>query len=688
MEAFFADLKQWGVYNDYTYTPNPDLKGWSNDHPFPPEIEVDSFYLHLRQARLEERIERLIEASADKLNSSPSQKTAFNHWRASALEVLKKSPEGWVAPEPSVKLVAKDPNALLETTFTVKNDQSILFQGKPVDNTRIQLPLSAGWLAAIRVELLPHLAHGGSILRGDDESTTLSFSATLTRAGEDKSTSLPFFHAEADRKDERYSNGFAVIGVKDGWKTSAEHRTSPQTAVWLLDKPLRVGPGDLLTLTFGNSAIGRLRVSVTPFASRDPLAAGAGEVLAKALTRAAAWRNPLVAQTYLLSTAWDPDTFARTRKLSREILECRNGRAFSMIAAASKPRVIRVLPRGNWQDESGEIVQPAVPHFLPQVPNAKGRRLTRLDLARWLVSRENPLTARTLVNRLWKQFFGIGISAVVDDLGAQGEWPVHPELLDWLAVEFMDSGWDLKHMVKLIVMSSTYRQSSNPRPDIRERDPNNRLLASQSPRRLEAEFVRDNALSIAGLLNPDIGGPSAHPYQPAGYYANLQFPDRDYKADTDDRQYRRGVYTHWQRTFLHPMLANFDAPSREECVASRNVSNTPQQALTLLNDPTLVEAARVFAGKLLSPSGQTDEARLELAYEQALARPVRPQEEKSLEEFLALQREHYKANADEARKLMHVGIAPEPKTADEPELAAWTQVCRVILNLHETITRY
>src|SRR5205085_962792 len=170
--------------------------------------------------------------------------------------------------------------------------------------------------------------------------------------------------------------------------------------------------------------------------------------------------------------------------------------------------------------------------------------------------------------------------------------------------------WDVKHIVKLMVMSSTYRQDSNQRPELKEIDPNNRLLACQSPRRLEAEFVRDNALTIAGLLNEDIGGPSAYPYQPAGYYANLQFPDRDYYADKDEGQYRRGVYTHWQRTFLQPMMANFDAPSREECACARNISNTPQQALTLLNDPTFVEAARVFAQGLLVHSEFSDEGRL------------------------------------------------------------------------------
>jgi hypothetical protein len=371
-----------------------------------------------------------------------------------------------------------------------------------------------------------------------------------------------------------------------------------------------------------------------------------------------------------------------------------------------------VLPRGNWQDESGEIVQPAAPHFLPQVPNPDGRRLTRLDLARWLVSPENPITARAVMNRLWKQFFGTALSAVVDDLGVQGEWPVNPELLDWLACEFMQPGgndeirmtndgrssktkeslpahpWDFKHMVKLTVMSAAYQQDSNQRPELREIDPNNRLLACQSPRRLEAEFVRDNALFIAGLLNEEICGPSARPYQPPGYYANLQFPERDYFPQLDERQYRRGVYAHWQRTFLQPMLANFDAPSREECTANRVVSNTPQQALTLLNDATFVEAARVLAARLLQAEAASDEKRLDMAFERALARTAKDKEKNSLIKFVDAQREYCAANAGESTKLLHIGIAPTPKNSPETELAAWTEVCRVILNLHETITKY
>jgi len=308
-------------------------------------------------------------------------------------------------------------------------------------------------------------------------------------------------------------------------------------------------------------------------------------------------------------------------------------------------------------------------------------------LANWLVSSQNPLTARVFVNRLWRQFFGIGLSGVMEDVGAQGEWPVHPELLDWLAVEFRESGWDVKHLVRLMVTSAAYRQSSRARPELRDRDPSNRLVAYQSPRRLDAEFVRDNALAIAGLLNRDMGGPSVHPYQPAGYYSQLQFPDRKYVADADERQYRRGVYMHWQRTFLHPMLANFDAPAREECTASRTVANTPQQALTLLNDPTFVEAARMLAQRLLTER-QKDSARFELLYELALCRPPKPAELETLSKLLAEQQTHFRDAAGEAQKLVEIGRAPRLEGMDVAALAAWTHVCRAVLNLQETMTRY
>jgi hypothetical protein len=341
-------------------------------------------------------------------------------------------------------------------------------------------------------------------------------------------------------------------------------------------------------------------------------------------------------------------------------------------------------------DETGAVTPPATPEFLPAAfrPQQDKPLNTRLDLANWLCSKDNPLTPRAVVNRLWKQFFGTGLSSVVDDLGAQGEPPSHPELLDWLASEFRDSGWDMKHMIRLMVTSSTYLQRSSLRPELRDVDPGNRLLASQNPRRLDAEFVRDNALAIAGILNREMGGPSVKPYQPADYYENLQFPNRKYVADTDAGQWRRGVYMHWQRTFLHPMLANFDAPMRDECTASRTVSNTPQQALTLLNDPSFVEAARVFAARLLLEKHADDNARLTRAFELAVARPAKEAELQSLAVMLDSQRDHYRANVEDADKAIRVGIAPAADALDSSELAAWAAICRVILNLHETITRY
>ncbi len=338
----------------------------------------------------------------------------------------------------------------------------------------------------------------------------------------------------------------------------------------------------------------------------------------------------------------------------------------------------------------GAEVQPAVPGFLPHVSlRTDGTRLNRLDLAKWLIDAENPLTSRQLTNRLWKQFFGKGLSNVLDDLGNQGEWPSHPELLDWLAAEFRDSGWDVKHMVRLIVTSRTYQQISAMRPDLAETDPANRLLAGQSARRLDAEFIRDNALAISGLLNDGlIGGPSAKPYQPDGYFANLNFPERKYDASTGDDQYRRGLYMHWQRTFMHPMLAGFDAPSREECTADRFQSNSPQQALTLLNDPTFVEAARAFALRVIREKPGETADRIRHAVKLALSRDAKPSEVESLGKFLVTQREFYQTKPDQAAAFLKTGLS-DPGTGEDPaELAAWSQLCRVILNLHETITRY
>lgn len=358
----------------------------------------------------------------------------------------------------------------------------------------------------------------------------------------------------------------------------------------------------------------------------------------------------------------------------------------TLMTVSTKPRTIRLLPRGNWLDDSGPAMSPQVPEFLNPLPK-EARRANRLDLAYWIVNRKNPLTARTFVNRLWKLFHGQGLATPLDDLGAQGTRPTHPKLLDWLAVEFMETGWDIKRMVRLLVTSSTYRQASSSTEKLRKADPYNRLYARQARFRLDAEMVRDNALAVSGLLSKQIGGPSVKPYQPAGYWRHMNFPVRRWKHDKHDKQYRRGLYTWWQRMFLHPSLLAFDAPSREECNVERPRSNTPQQALVLLNDPTYVEAARAFAEEILKQSGPTAEDRIQWAYRQALSRDASAAEVELLSNVVDKHLQQYAQSPEEANKLVSVGLKPVPDYMNKQVLASWTSISRIILNLHETITR-
>jgi hypothetical protein len=361
----------------------------------------------------------------------------------------------------------------------------------------------------------------------------------------------------------------------------------------------------------------------------------------------------------------------------------------TMVTEAVEPRTVRILPRGDWRDESGPIVQPAVPAFLGEAGDGKGRA-SRLDLANWLTDAKTGggLTARVIVNRFWYLLFGEGLARVLDDFGGQGETPSHPELLDCVAIEFIESGWNIKQTIKQIVMSRTYRQSSDLRPILHEVDPLNRLVARQSQFRYPAEAVRDSALSISGLLVRAVGGPSIKPYQPAGYYRHLNMPAREYEHHTDDRQWRRGVYVHWQRQYVHPMLKAFDAPSREECTAQRPRSNTALASLVLLNDPTFTEAARALAVRVLDQRGESTGERIDFAYRQAVSRTADETERKTLTKLLDESRSYYSANPSDADELLAVGMKPVTNKIDQINLAAWTVVARAILNLHEVYTRH
>ena len=301
---------------------------------------------------------------------------------------------------------------------------------------------------------------------------------------------------------------------------------------------------------------------------------------------------------------------------------------------------------------------------------------------------DNPLTARVFVNRLWRTFFGAGLSQVLDDVGSQGEPPRNQELLDWLAVEFVESGWDVRHMVRTMLLSETYRRSSEASGELLAADPYNRLHGRQAMARVDAEFVRDNALAVSGLLNRKMGGPSVKPYQPAGYYKELNFPKRVYEPDLNPNQFRRGLYTHWQRQYLHPSLMAFDAPAREECAAERAVSNTPLQSLVLLNDPSYVEAARAFAVRILREGGKSARKRIDFAFREAFARPPLPAERDVVLRLLERHQRQFASDPSRADELLATGISRLPRGGSAPELAAWTSVARALYNKHEFLMRY
>jgi mono/diheme cytochrome c family protein len=411
------------------------------------------------------------------------------------------------------------------------------------------------------------------------------------------------------------------------------------------------------------------------------------EILAVPLAKRSAKQKKTLAAHY---RTFAPE-LASTRKelvdLKERIKRLEKAFPTSLVSVRlGKPRTVRILPRGNWQDESGPEVQPTVPARLKFADTES--RTKRSDLADWVVSKDNPLTARVMVNRLWALCFGRGLAMPLDDFGAQGTPPTHPELLDWLAADFMDHGWDIKRTMKLLVTSGAYRQSSIAAAKTLAADPLNKWLARQGRWRLDAEMVRDNALAVSGLLAKPIGGASVKPYQPVGYWKHLNFPKRKWAPDSGVSQYRRGLYTFWCRTFLHPSMLAFDAPTREGCVAERTRSNTPQQALVLLNDPTYVEASRVFAERILQHGGDTDGERLAWAFERALSREPSAGERDILWRLVKERAGHFDANADAAKAAATAGEWP-PSMALKPErVAAWAAVSRAILNLYETTSRF
>ncbi len=391
---------------------------------------------------------------------------------------------------------------------------------------------------------------------------------------------------------------------------------------------------------------------------------------------------------------WQPHE-ARWVDLSERLGELEEAVPTTMIMREmNQPRPTFVLRRGEY-DQRAEMVEAAVPAVLPALPETLPRN--RLGLARWLVSGDHPLTARVQANRLWQRFFGRGLVATSGDFGARGEWPSHPQLLDWLAAELVRLDWDLKALQKTIVLSSTYRQSSRTTPELLERDPENRLLARASRFRLDAEVIRDSALAASGLLVEKLGGPSVKPYQPPGlwreigYESNGRFSASVFEQDRGEALYRRSLYTFWKRTVPPPNMLVFDAPNRETCVVERSRSNTPLQALVLMNDPQFVEAARVLAQSLLARhdegGGIHDAGLVKELFRQVLARPPSPVERDALLDLVADLRPRYVEDPASASALIEVGERRPDTAIPRAELAAWSVAASAVLNLDEAVTR-
>jgi hypothetical protein len=722
MKAFFADIRETGLI------PDRGRGAWGEKLTLPTEEQAH------RLAALDEQItavRRGLDARAGQL-----KKERWG-WEDRLLPDFEAGKLAWRYQRPVAATTANG------ATLTIYNDERvdsnfylhgslnserkrgeglIVASGPNPDNETYTVTLKPGegaWTAlgldVFQDESLP----GTRFARGADRFVLTEVDAELTEPG-GAARKLSFVLATSGGLGERVENPpmAAIDGdPKTGWGVTIIEEYNPFLALRFAE-PLHTSTDSVVTVRLHHDSdlrhatIGRFRLALSAATYAWP---ENGESAAK--TDASPADNPALTLTVAAGRGLPPDlpkilrrqedersaeqkdavldffefsmpelqpAYVRLAQLrsERDLLYAAIPRV--VLTEATRPRITRILPRANWMDETHEIVEPAVPAFLAKL-ETDGRRATRLDLANWIVSPQNPLTARACVNRLWREFFGTGLSKVLEDLGSQGEWPVNPELLDWLAAEFMHD-WDMRRIVRTIVTSHTYRQSSMSTAQIDERDPDNRLLARQNRYRVDAEIVHDIALSVSGLLVEQFGGPSVRPYEPEGYLAAMNFPKREYSASRGTDLYRRALYTEWQRTFLHPTLLTFDAPTREECTVNRVSSNTPLQSLDLMNDPIFVESARVFAENIVRQGGAAFDRQLDWAFERAMNRAPGAEERQILKDLYRKNLDRFRASPESAADLMSVGAAPQAGDP-KPETAAMTLVARAILNLHETITR-
>jgi uncharacterized protein DUF1553/uncharacterized protein DUF1549/cytochrome c/F5/8 type C domain-containing protein len=502
---------------------------------------------------------------------------------------------------------------------------------------------------------------------------------------------IDLVNASADFEQERFAVAKAIDAsgaAESGWAI-APARGRSHVAVFEFSRPVAAASVHIeLSQSWGaQHTLGRFRLSVASGAKPPRVPP---EAVLAALQRKAP-RDPgdakLVAD-YYTSIAPELEPFnkeARANEQALAALDAEIVRTPIMRELPSdKRRTSHVLIKSNYLSP-GALVQPDTPRAFPPLPANVAH--DRLALARWLVSRDNPLTARVAVNRFWAQLFGRGIVETEEDFGTQGTPPTHPELLDWLAVDFMEKGFDVKELLLQMVTSATYRQTSRASAAVLEKDPRDTWLGRFPRRRLEAEMVRDQALALSGLLSPKIHGPSVYPPQPDGLWQAAFNGERTYPTSTGPDRWRRGIYTFWRRTVPPPSMQTFDAPSREVCTIRRQSTDTPLQAFVTLNDPVYVEAAQAFARRIVREGGATPESRASFALRLALARTPEAEQVAVLTGLHAKEFERYRADPDAARKLATSEMLPPIDPADAPELAAWTAVANVVLNLDAVLTR-
>lgn len=576
----------------------------------------------------------------------------------------------------------------------IMKDHSVLLVDDPPDKDTytVTVHTKLTGMMGFKLEALtdPSLPGNGPG-RGDAQRPNFVLNTFAVKAAptgkETAGQAIKLTNAQADYSQKGYDVAGAIdADSKTGWAINPRFH-EPHWATFATEKPVGYDGGTTLTFTlvqeFGKGrTIGRLRLSaLTGDPAVKPLPAEVTAVLHTAKEKRSAAQTKTLLEYRLEQEEMGVRLKGQRAQAERALRAVQPALTLAM-QELPQPRKSTIFMRGNFR-EPGPEVQPGTPAVLHEMPEGPPNRLT---LARWLVSRDNPLTARVTVNRWWAELFGQGIVGTVEDFGVKGEPPTHPELLDWLAVEFMDNGWSMKKLLKQIVLSAAYRQSSRLTPELRARDDQN-LLYARGPRfRLDAEMIRDNSLAVAGLLSRKQFGLPIRPYQPAGVWTKIGGEKVEYIVSPGEDRFRRGIYVVWKRGAPYPSFVNFDATARLACTVKRSRSNTPLQALTLLNDPVYVEAAQAFAQRIVLDCPKADaEQRIDYAFRLCLARTPKPAEVQALRQLFDAQREASRRDPQATQELF--ADFPVPQGVAPEDLAAWYAVATALLNLDETITK-